>query len=321
MNQIRTKKVNSKQIFVTRENAGQRIDNFLIRHFGKIPKSRIYQMLRKGEVRINSGRIKQTYKLAEGDILRVPPVYLDERGESTSTPTRALQEKIINSILFEDEGLIIINKPPGIVVHSGSDQAYGVIEVFRSLGGRYAKLELAHRLDKDTSGCLILAKSIPVLRQLHTSMNSGAVAKSYCALLAGRITKKEITVKAALRKNTARAGERVVTVDKNGRSATTIFAHERIFKTATLADIKLLTGRTHQIRVHSATIGHPVIGDLKYGDRTINREYRKLGLRRMFLHAKTLRFQSPVNQQQLLVNAPLEQNLINFLALLSDSAI
>ncbi len=177
MIQNRAKKVNSKQIVISNDAEGQRIDNFLIRYFGKIPKSRIYQMLRKGEVRINSGRVKQTYKLKSGDLLRVPPVYLDKR--ESSTPTRFLQLKIFDSVIFEDDGLIIINKPAGIVVHSGSGQAHGVIEAFRAIGGEYESLELVHRLDKDTSGCLILAKNSSVLRQLHTAIKNEEITKSY----------------------------------------------------------------------------------------------------------------------------------------------
>jgi 23S rRNA pseudouridine955/2504/2580 synthase len=316
MNQNHAKKTNSKQIVISGDNAGQRIDNFLIRYLGKIPKSRVYQMLRKGEVRINSGRIKQTYKLEEGDILRVPPIYQDDSG--LTIPSRALQQKITDSIIFEDEGMIIINKPAGIVVHSGSGQTHGVIEAFRAMGGIYEKLELVHRLDKDTSGCLMLAKNIPVLRQLHLAMNNGAITKSYCALIAGRMSGKEITVNTALRKDTVSSGERMVTTDENGKEAVTIFMRDRVFPSATLVKIKLITGRTHQIRVHSASIEHPVIGDLKYGDRLINQEYKKLGLRRMFLHARTLKFTSPVNQQKVTIEAPLEQDLVQFLEKLTD---
>lgn len=272
-------------------------------------------MLRKGEVRINRGRIKQTYKLIKGDLLRIPPVYLDER-EATS-PTLTFQQKITDSIIFEDDGLIVINKPAGIVVHSGSGQTHGVIEAFRAMGGDYEKYELVHRLDKDTSGCLILAKNIPVLRQLHIAMNNGEIEKSYCALLAGRLDKKEMTVNAALSKSALSSGERMVTVDEGGKSAVTIYLRERVFESATLVNIKLITGRTHQIRVHSASIGHPVIGDMKYGERSINRDFKKQGLKRMFLHAKTLRFTSPIDQKKIIIDAPLEQHLVNLLDKLS----
>jgi len=309
MSQNLPKKINSKQIVITDENEGQRIDNFLMRYFGKIPKSRIYQMLRKGEVRVNKGRIKQTYKLKSGDVLRLPPVYLDE--EQSNTVPRFLQQKILDSIIFEDEGIIIINKPAGVVVHSGSGQEHGVIEAFRATGGEYEKLELVHRLDKDTSGCLILAKNIPVLRQLHEIINSGDISKTYCALLAGQLDKKQITINSALSKNTS--NEKVVTVDEGGKAATTIFFRETVFANASLVNIELITGRTHQIRVHSASMGHPVLGDTKYGNRELNREFKKKGLKRMFLHAKRLRFISPVTKKKTTIEAPLEANLLSFL--------
>lgn len=313
MNQNRPKKTNSKQIVISGDNEGQRIDNFLIRYFGKIPKSRIYQMLRKGEVRVNKGRIKQTYKLKTGDTLRLPPVYLDE--EKSKIPPAYLQQKILESIIFEDDGIIIINKPAGIAVHSGSGQAHGVIEAFRASGGKYENLELVHRLDKDTSGCLILAKNIPVLRLLHEIINNGEMTKLYSTLLAGRFDNKKMTVNSALSKNPS--NERMETVEQGGKSATTIFFSEDVFDRASLVNIELITGRTHQIRVHSASIGHPVLGDTKYGDRALNREFKKMGLKRMFLHAKLLSFKSPVTQKKITVEAPLEANLINFLDNLS----
>jgi 23S rRNA pseudouridine955/2504/2580 synthase len=309
MDQNQIKKINSKQIVISEDKEGQRIDNFLMRYFGKIPKSRIYQMLRKGEVRVNKGRIKQTYKLKKGDTLRLPPVYLDE--VKSNTPPVYLQEKIRESIIFEDEGMIIINKPSGTVVHSGSGQTHGVIEAFRAMSGKYEKLELVHRLDKDTSGCLILAKNMTVLRQLHEKITSGEMEKTYCALLAGRLDKKEMTINRALSKNPS--NERVVTVEEGGKSATTIIHRDTVYDAASLVDIELITGRTHQIRVHSASIGHPVLGDTKYGDRKLNREFKKMGLKRMFLHAKSLSFISPVTQKRIVVEAPLETKLINFL--------
>jgi 23S rRNA pseudouridine955/2504/2580 synthase len=315
MDQNPPKKIKSKQIVISNDYEGQRIDNFLMRYFGKIPKSRIYKMIRKGEVRVNKGRTKQTYKLKSGDILRLPPVYIDE--EKSNTPSHFLQQKILESVIFEDEGMIIINKPAGIVVHSGSGQAHGVIEAFRAIGGKYEKLELVHRLDKDTSGCLILAKNMLVLRQLHEIINHGDITKIYSALLAGRLNKKKETIKSALSKNPA--NERIVTVEEGGKSATTIFIRKAVFDSASLVDVELITGRTHQIRVHSASIGHPVLGDSKYGDRMLNREYKKMGLKRMFLHAKSLSFKSPITQKKLTIEAPLEANLVNFLEKLKDN--
>ncbi len=309
MKQNQVKKINSKQIVITNDNEGQRIDNFLFRYFGKIPKSRIYQMLRKGEVRVNKGRIKQTYKLKTGDTVRVPPVYIDE--EKSNLPPVFLQKKIRESVIYEDEAIIIINKPSGIVVHSGSGQAHGVIEAFRAIGEKYEKLELVHRLDKDTSGCLILAKNMSALRKLHEIINNGEMEKRYSALLAGRLNKKKITVDSALSKNPT--NERIVTVSKGGKSATTIISRVDMSDSATLVDIELITGRTHQIRVHSASINHPVLGDTKYGDRLLNREFKKNGLKRMFLHAKSLSFKSPLTQKRISIEAPLEPDLIKFL--------
>lgn len=309
MKQNLPKKINSKQIVITDDHEGQRIDNFLMRYFGKIPKSRIYQMLRKGEVRVNKGRTKQTYKLKKGDVLRLPPVYLDE--EKPDSVPHFLQEKMLDSVIFEDNGMIIINKPAGIVVHSGSGQAHGVIEAFRAIGGKYETLELVHRLDKDTSGCLILAKNIPVLRQLHEIINKGDISKTYTALLAGRLEKKKMTINSELSKNPT--NERIVTVDHGGKYATTIFHRDTVFDRSTLVNVELITGRTHQIRVHSASIGHPVLGDDKYGNRILNREFRKTGLKRMFLHASLLSFISPVTMKKITIKAPLEEKLLNFI--------
>ena len=311
MNQNPHKKNNSKQVVITNNNAGQRIDNFLIRYFGKIPNSRIYQMLRKGEVRVNSGRIKQTYKLKVDDVVRVPPVYIKEK--QSLKPNQAIQTKLLNSVIFEDEGLLVINKPSGIVVHGGSRQLYGVIEIFRAIGSEYASLELVHRLDRDTSGCLILAKNIPILRQLQMILQSEKTIKTYKALLFGKMNQGKIIINYPLKKNTIRSGERVVTVDKNGKPALTIFFREHMFDNATLVKIELLTGRTHQIRVHSASMGNFVLGDRKYGDKIINQKFRKLGLKRMFLHSQSFDFLSPVTKKRIIIEAPIEDDLVNFL--------
>ena len=305
------KKIDSKQIVITENNAGQRIDNFLIRFFGKIPNSRIYQMLRKGEVRVNRGRIKPYYKLNINDIIRIPPVYIDE--EQAVQPNQSIQKTILSSIIYEDEGLVVINKPYGIVSHAGSRQSYGVIEIFRAIGGEYQSLELAHRLDKDTSGCLILAKNIPTLRKLQKCLQDKRSLKTYKALLSGKVKKKKNVINSPLRKNTISSGERIVTIDEEGKSASTIFFRERMFKDSTLVKIELITGRTHQIRVHSASVGNFVIGDKKYGDRSINSKFRKLGLKRMFLHAQSLNFISPITEKRIIIEADLEEGLVNFL--------
>ena len=305
------KKIDSKQIVITENNTGQRIDNFLIRFFGKIPNSRIYQMLRKGEVRVNRGRIKPHYKLNTNDIIRIPPVYIYE--EEVVQPNQNIQKTILNSIVYEDEGLVVINKPAGIVSHGGSHQSYGVIEIFRAIGDEYQSLELAHRLDKDTSGCLILAKNIPILRKLQKRLRDKGSLKTYKALLSGKVRKKKNEINSPLKKNTISSGERIVTIDGKGKSASTIFFRERIFKDSTLVKIELVTGRTHQIRVHSASVGNFVIGDKKYGDRLINSKFRKLGLKRMFLHAQSLNFISPITEKRIIIEADLEESLMDFL--------
>ena len=304
-------KVDSKQVVITENNAGQRIDNFLIRYFGKIPNSRIYQMLRKGEVRVNKRRTRQSYKLEVNDVVRIPPVYISEK--QTFTPNQSIQKKILNSIIFEDEGLIAINKPPGIVVHGGSKQSYGVIEIFRALNDDYRSLELVHRLDKDTSGCIILAKGIPILRNLQEILRDRKTVKTYLALLSGSFTESEKIINKPLRKNIIRSGERVVTIDKNGKSASTIFYRKRLFNDATLDKNELLTGRTHQIRVHSASMGNFVIGDKKYGDKAVNLKFKKMGLSRMFLHSESLNFISPITKKRTIIKAPMEKSLVNFL--------
>jgi len=305
------KKIDSKQIVITENNTGQRIDNFLIRFFGKIPNSRIYQMLRKGEVRVNRGRIKPHYKLNTNDIIRIPPVYIYE--EEVVQPNQNIQKTILNSIVYEDEGLVVINKPAGIVSHGGSHQSYGVIEIFRAIGDEYQSLELVHRLDKDTSGCLILAKNIPILRKLQKRLRDKGSLKTYKALLSGKVRKKKNEINSPLKKNTISSGERIVTIDGKGKSASTIFFRERIFKDSTLVKIELVTGRTHQIRVHSASVGNFVIGDKKYGDRLINSKFRKLGLKRMFLHAQSLNFISPITEKRIIIKADLEESLLDFL--------
>ncbi len=305
------KKIDSKQIVITENNTGQRIDNFLIRFFGKIPNSRIYQMLRKGEVRVNRGRIKPHYKLNTNDIIRIPPVYIYE--EEVVQPNQNIQKTILNSIVYEDEGLVVINKPAGIVSHGGSHQSYGVIEIFRAIGDEYQSLELVHRLDKDTSGCLILAKNIPILRKLQKRLRDKGSLKTYKALLSGKVRKKKNEINSPLKKNTISSGERIVTIDDKGKYASTIFFRERIFKDSTLVKIELVTGRTHQIRVHSASVGNFVIGDKKYGDRLINSKFRKLGLKRMFLHAQSLNFISPITEKRIIIEADLEESLLDFL--------
>ena len=303
------KKTTVKQIVISKDESGQRIDNFLHRYFGNLPKSRVYQMLRKGEVRVNKGRIKQTYKLIAGDEIRIPPVYLQEQN-NVEKPTAAFIERISNSIIYEDDDLSVINKPSGIAVHGGTGQKHGVIDVLRCISPEY---ELVHRLDKETSGCLLLAKNRQVLRKLNEAIKTTDVKKYYRALLAGQISRKNFIVNQSLKKSRIQGGERLVQIDGDGKKSLTKFTCVSKFGKATLVDVELGTGRTHQIRVHSAEIGHPVIGDDKYGDKIINKTFRRLGLKRMFLHASRISLEHPISGANLNIEAPLDLKLTEFL--------
>jgi 23S rRNA pseudouridine955/2504/2580 synthase len=280
------------------EHADRRLDNFLISHFGSLPKTRIYQMIRKGEVRVNKGRIKQNYRLQAGDTVRIPPVHLTST-ENSSKPSAGLSELISNSVVYEDDYLIAINKPSNIAVHSGSGVQHGVIEILRAQRPDAHFLELVHRLDRATSGCLLIAKDHKTLRGMHDLLKSGLIKKNYLALLKGHVTDTLTVVDAPLSKTGATSDDRKVRVDKAGKSALTHFHLLECFDVASLSRVELMTGRTHQIRVHAASIEHPIAGDDKYGDWEFNRAMKKLGLKRLFLHAETLSFAMPETGKQI----------------------
>ena len=289
------KKVEQRQVsFLTvdEEHAERRLDNFLIGHFGSLPKTRIYQMIRKGEVRVNKGRIKQNYRLRTGDMVRIPPVRLSTR-ENPSRPPEGLSELIANSVIHEDEYLIAINKPSNIAVHSGSGISHGVIEILRAQRPDAHFLELVHRLDRATSGCLLIAKDHKTLRDMHDLLKNGLVKKNYLALLKGQLTDTLRIVDAPLGKTGTASDDRKVTINKTGKRALTYFHLLENFDVASLSRVELMTGRTHQIRVHAAHIDHPLAGDDKYGDWEFNRAMKKTGLKRLFLHAETLSFEMP----------------------------
>ena len=281
----RTRK--TENVVIDNEHAERRIDNFLLAFLKPIPKSRIYQMLRRGEVRANGGRIKQDYRLQPGDILRIPPVF-ELPVERADDPPARLVEMIQNCVMYEDEQLIVVNKPPGLVVHAGTGSVFGVIELLRRLYRQKQDLHLIHRLDKETSGCLLVAKNMAVLRQVNQALKMGAVHKEYQALLQGRLHEKKIKVDTPLQRHRNRHGEGLVRTDKSGKTAMSEFSTVRVFRDATHVRVRIATGRTHQIRVHANSIGHPLAGDGKYGDREFNRKMRALGLKRMFLHAGKL---------------------------------
>ncbi len=290
------------------ETSGQRIDNYLLGLLRGIPRSHVYRIIRKGEVRINKGRIRADYRLQAGDRIRIPPLRLPARG-AVQQPGGEVLARLSKAILFEDERLLVIDKPSGIAVHGGSGLRYGVIEALRALRPEAPYLELVHRLDRDTSGCLLIAKRRSALRTLHELLRHGAVDKRYLALLAGEWTGRAREVKAALRKNTLRSGERIVRVDVEGKPARTRFKPVQTLWAATLVEARLYTGRTHQIRVHAAHIGMPVVGDLKYGDDTVNSLWRKRGVDRLFLHAHSVEFRWPGEARSFKIQAPLEPRL------------
>ncbi|HRL93883.1 MAG TPA: 23S rRNA pseudouridine(955/2504/2580) synthase RluC [Pseudomonas sp.] len=291
---------------VAPEYAGQRIDNFLRTQLKGVPKTLIYRILRKGEVRVNKGRIKPEYKLQAGDIVRVPPLRLAERDEPAPL-AQGLLDRLEASIVFEDKALIVINKPAGIAVHGGSGLNFGVIEAFRQLRPDAKELELVHRLDRDTSGLLMIAKKRSMLRHLHAELRGDGVDKRYMALVRGHWATAKKQVNAPLLKNTLRSGERMVEVNDEGKEALTIFRVLRRFgEFATLIEAKPVTGRTHQIRVHALHAGHSIAGDSKYGDEDFTREIRDAGGKRLFLHAYALRVPLP-DGGELQLEAPVDE--------------
>lgn len=278
---------------VAPELAGQRIDNFLRTQLKGVPKTLIYRILRKGEVRVNKGRIKPEYKLQAGDIVRVPPLRLPEQ-DAPATVAQGLLERLEASIVHEDKGLLVINKPAGIAVHGGSGLSFGVIEAFRQLRPEARELELVHRLDRDTSGLLMIAKKRSMLRHLHEQLRGDGVDKRYLALVRGSWPASKKQVQAPLMKNNLRSGERMVEVNSEGKEALTLFRVLRRFGDfATLVEASPITGRTHQIRVHAKHAGHSIAGDTKYGDDDFSREIRELGGKRLFLHAYALNLRLP----------------------------
>lgn len=292
---------------VTREEAGQRLDNYLLRHLKDLPRSRIYRLIRRGEVRVNGRRAGAEARLQAEDKVRIPPVRLLPAG--TPPPAKAaLLDRIRASIIYEDERLIALDKPAGIAVHGGSGVSSGVIEVLRALRPDES-LELVHRLDRDTSGCLLIARHTGTLRALHKLLREDGFEKRYLALLRGRWELGAKRIDIPLRTNARVGGERTVRADPAGKPAASRFRPVQFFgRTATLVEVTLITGRTHQIRVHAAHAGHPVAGDEKYGDADFNRELRALGLDRMFLHAASLSFPWPQGGE-FSVNAPLPPQL------------
>lgn len=305
-----------KFVEISADHAGQRVDNYLMRELNGVPKSLVYRILRKGEVRVNKGRIKPEYRLKEGDMLRIPPVRQAEKKAPGKASDKVLKQ-IESSILFEDKRIMVVNKPSGLAVHGGSGLSFGLIEALRELRPNDKQLELVHRLDRDTSGCLVIAKKRSALRRLHEQLREGTMDKRYLTLLKGKWKGRSRWVDAPLLKNVIKSGERLVFVDPKGKEARTQFIPCSVGEEASLMSVKLDTGRTHQIRVHAQHLGYAIAGDDKYGDDEYNRYLKSKGLKRLFLHAFSLTFHLPDTETgedvAISVEAPLDETLVKVL--------
>lgn len=291
---------------VSEEDAGQRLDNFLMRFLRRVPKTLVYRIIRKGEVRVNKKRAKANQKLIPGDLVRIPPVQIEEniKADAIGIPQDELQ-RIEANILYEDKDLMVINKPSGVAVHGGSGLRYGLIEVLRALRPLAKRLELVHRIDRDTSGCLLVAKKASVLKALHEQMRNDEFEKRYLAITNHPWPKNLSRVDLPLKKDHLKDGGWHVRVSEEGKQALSFFRVKQHLVGMDLVEVKLKTGRTHQIRVHALSQGCALLGDDKYGDRAINKEYRKKGMKRLALHAQFLGFTHPVTEERLLIEAPL----------------
>lgn len=290
------------------EDDGQRLDNFLIRHLKGVPRSHVYRLLRTGQVRVNGGRVKAQYRVAAGDKVRLPPVRQGAESEAPPPPNRARRE-LEDRILHEDDRVIVINKPAGMAVHGGSGLSFGVIEALRAARPDAPFLELAHRLDRETSGCLVICKKRSALRRVHELLREGRVEKRYLALVSGSWSRRQEEIRLTLKKQQLHGGERMVDVRDDGKESVSLFRAIEYYPGATLMEVDIQTGRTHQIRVQAAHVGHPLLGDDKYGDREANRRFQALGLKRLFLHSVSIGFEWPDNGNRLDVSAPLDDDL------------
>lgn len=301
-----------EHVTIDAAHAGQRIDNYLISWLKGVPRTHVYRLLRKGEVRVNKGRAKPDYRLQAGDVVRIPPVRHARRTETAASGARL--DWLGERILYEDRDLLVIDKPAGMAVHGGSEIALGLIDALRALRPELSFLQLAHRLDRDTSGCLLLAKHRDALLALHHALREGEVDKRYIALVKGYWTGGAREVDMSLEKGRLHSGERISRVAADGKVSISRFRPKRAFAAASVVEIQLLTGRTHQARVHAAHLGHPIAGDDKYGDPGFNRELRAHGLRRLFLHAASLSLRHPTTRARLQLQARLPPELQKVIA-------
>jgi len=295
---------------VDAEFAGQRLDNYLTKLLKGVPKSHIYRILRSGEVRINSRRVEPGYRIQAGDRLRLPPL---RTAKPSRTEARPPATRLQADVIHEDDYLLVINKPAGVAVHGGSGISRGVVEQLRLERPEERYLELVHRLDRETTGVLLLAKRRSALTELHRQLREGRVQKIYCALVRGRWRDGKRSVTLPLRKYVLKSGERRVSVGDDGRAAHTVFRLKQHWMAYSLVEAELKTGRTHQIRVHLAHLGFPIAGDDKYGDFALNRQLMKQGLKRMFLHAMRTVIVHPKTGAMLVLEAALPPDLQKFL--------
>ncbi len=295
---------------ITADEAGQRIDNFLMRHFKTVPRSRVYRLLRKGEVRVNRKRVDAEYRIAAGDEVRLPPVRIDaSESAGARAPSTSLQGLIEGAVIFQDKHVMVLDKPAGVAVHGGSGMSFGVIEALRASRPRET-LELVHRLDRDTSGCLVVARDRATLTALHALIRNGGMHKTYLALVSGSWQLGTKRIDAPLATDNRQYGERHVRVAAAGKDSVSVFKPVQFFGSlATLMEVDIPTGRTHQIRVHASFAGHPLLGDDKYGDRERNAELKHHGLKRTFLHAQSVAFEWPGSGVPFHVSAPLPAEL------------
>jgi 23S rRNA pseudouridine955/2504/2580 synthase len=299
-------KARATTLEVGEEAAAQRIDNFLLRHLKGVPKSHVYRVLRSGEVRVNSGRVKPEYRLQPGDRVRVPPIRVSQEVKTKPKPAEF-------PLVHEDGALLVIDKPAGVAVHGGSGVSYGVIESLRASRAQAKYLELAHRLDRDTSGLLVVAQKRGALVELHRMLRDGEVEKVYLAVVKGAWKGGPRELRESLHKYVDAKGERRVAVREDGMKAVTRVRALKKSADLSLLEVRLLTGRTHQIRVHLAHAGHPVLGDGKYGDFELNRRLEKGGVRRLFLHASRLGLLHPLTKERLELHSPLPAEMQKFI--------
>jgi len=305
------------QFIISSEHLNQRLDNFLVSRLKGIPKSCIYRLIRQGKIRINRKKKSARYRAQTHDLIEVPNLRLGELEKPIPQPSPSLRKLLVESILFENKDLLVLNKPHGLAVHGGSGISLGLIESIRQLYPNNL-LELGHRLDRDTSGCIIITKKPSILKAVHALFREGRIKKTYQMLVKGHWPSQIKQIDIPLQKNQMKSGERMVMADKTGKPSLTYFKVLQYFANSTLLEASLRTGRTHQIRVHTQYAKHPIIGDEKYGDKTVNRLLRETGLKRLFLHASKLAFTLPNSSEVFQTKAPIPTDLETILKKLAS---